>query len=130
MSKAQGVTIRLTDAQVRRVVRERADDAGVRAWLDKLNDAERVERVMISVAGKSDYSVTIMRALLVLAAFPTDRTLRTLTEVSKQVSFSASTTHRYVQTWQAVGILEQDPVTRRYRRAGFGMQAAATENMT
>jgi len=35
--------------------------------------------------------------------------------VAAQLELSASTTHRYMSTLLAAGLLEQDPRTRRYR---------------
>ena len=59
----------------------------------------------------------MLRALLVPAAFPADGSERELTAVAEQLSLSPSTTHRYLRTWTAVGLLERDPDSRRYRRA-------------
>jgi DNA-binding MarR family transcriptional regulator len=56
----------------------------------------------------------------VLAAFPADGTERELSSVANQLSLSPSTTHRYLRTWTAVGLLERDPNSRRYRRSVLG----------
>jgi hypothetical protein len=55
------------------------------------------------------------RALLVLLAFSSGEP-REVTEVASGIGLSASTAHRYARTWLALGLLEQDPATRRYRR--------------
>lgn len=63
-----------------------------------------------------DYSRSTLRALMVLQAFPCDGGERQLTAVAGELGLSPSTTHGYVITWVAVGALEQNPTTRRYRR--------------
>ncbi len=50
-----------------------------------------------------------------LACFPTDGGALAVTDVAAQLSLSPSTTHRYMTTLLAVGLLEQDARSRRYR---------------
>ncbi len=40
-----------------------------------------------------------------------------MTELAARLQSSPSTTHRYLQTWLVVGIVVQNPGSRRYRRA-------------
>jgi len=87
-------------------------------WLATgLNDPEELRRAVLPLLDDQGYSRATLRALLVLAAFPADGTGRELTSVAKQLALSPSATHRYAVTWMAVGLLEQDPRSRRYRRA-------------
>jgi IclR helix-turn-helix domain len=110
------ISITLTSGQVASVVRDAragADWSGLFAWASGQGDVPEPLRPLIEDSG---YSRSTLRALLVLAAFPADGTRRSLTDVAKAVDFSPSTTHRYVGTWVAVGLLERDPDSRQYRR--------------
>jgi IclR helix-turn-helix domain len=70
----------------------------------------------LSLSHNDRVSQSIIRGLLVLGAFPSDGSYREITDVVKQLQLSQSSTHRYVRTWLATGLLEQDPATRRYRQ--------------
>ncbi|MHB8241954.1 MAG: helix-turn-helix domain-containing protein [Solirubrobacteraceae bacterium] len=62
------------------------------------------------------YSRTTLRALLVLAAVPSDGGGRGVIELAEQLGLKTTSTHRYLRTWVAVGVLEQTPGSRLYRR--------------
>jgi len=62
-------------------------------------------------------SRSLLSGLLVLACFPADGGHLGIAQVAETLSMSPSTTHRYVSTLLAVGLLERDPATRRYRLA-------------
>jgi DNA-binding IclR family transcriptional regulator len=55
----------------------------------------------------------------VLVSFPLDGDWRANSDVAQELGLAASTSHRYARTLIAAGLLEQDPVTRRYRRTGL-----------
>jgi hypothetical protein len=110
-----GVSIELSKAQINRVIREAAHDTSIAdprifeqldidAFYTRLDDVR--------------FSRSLLRGLMVLAAFPADGSDRAVTDVAKQLGMGVSTTHRYAATFVEVGLLERDPVTRRYRRAG------------
>src|ERR671919_1978963 len=61
------------------------------------------------------YSQSLERGLSILSSFKSARPLLGVSELARDVGFSRSTTHRYVATLAALGYLEQDPATRRYR---------------
>jgi DNA-binding MarR family transcriptional regulator len=111
-----GVSIELSKAQINRVVREAAQDAAGMAdvrMLDQLGlDAFNMRLDDVR------FSRSLLRGLMVLAAFPADGSDRAVTDVAKQLGMGISTTHRYAATFVEVGLLERDPVSRRYRRAG------------
>lgn len=112
------ITIALTDAQIARVMREASGPAGLApAFSSALGDPETLAKSVLPFLADHGYSRSVLRALLVLAAFPADGSERELTAVAEQLSLSPSTTHRYLRTWTAVGLLERDPDSRRYRRA-------------
>ena len=111
-----GVTLVLTDAQVFEV-RDRASvGGGASGLLPGVEELRSLGTRARRLLGDERCSTTLLRALLVLAAFPRDGGERRLAEVAEEVGWSPGTTHRYVYTWVAVGVLVQDPRSRRYRR--------------
>ncbi len=60
-------------------------------------------------------SQSLLRGLAILAAYGPERPWRAIIDLSGQLGMSPSTTHRYVKTLRAVGLLEQNPSTREYR---------------
>jgi hypothetical protein len=62
-------------------------------------------------------SRSLLVGLVVLVSFPADGTERGIKEVARELDLPTSTIHRYAHTLLAVGLLEQDPRTRRYRRS-------------
>jgi hypothetical protein len=62
-------------------------------------------------------SRSLLFGLVVLSSFPADGSDRGIKEVAGELDLPAPTTHRYAHTLHVVGLLEQDPRTRRYRRA-------------
>jgi len=60
-------------------------------------------------------SRSLLSGLLVLASLPTDGSYRGIVETARLTRMNPSTTHRYMSTLIAVGIVERDPQTRRYR---------------
>jgi DNA-binding MarR family transcriptional regulator len=62
-------------------------------------------------------SRSLLSGLLVLSCFPPDGGYLGIAELARMLSMNTSTTHRYVTTLLAVGLLERDPATRRYRLA-------------
>lgn len=111
------MTIRLTDEQVARIVREAAGEPALPALPAGFEQVAALRSAVAPMLDDAAYSRSTLRALLVLGAFPADGGELELTDVARQLSLSPSTTHRYVGTWMALGLLEQHPRSRRYRRA-------------
>ena len=61
-------------------------------------------------------SQSLIIGLLMLTSFYDD-TKQTVTTISTNIGQNPSATVRYLKTWVAVGILEQDPTDRSYRLA-------------
>lgn len=61
-------------------------------------------------------SSSLIRAFDILAVFTSEVTLLGIGEVSDKTGMPPSTTHRYMRTLVALGQLEQDIATRKYRR--------------
>lgn len=112
------VTIELSKAQVERVVRAAGKDGGLlglAGWMERLE--------LRSFPGQLDdqrLSRSLMLGLMVLASFPADGVARSVKHVATDLDMGVSTTHRYVSTLVEVGLLERDPVSRKYRRAVRG----------
>jgi hypothetical protein len=64
-------------------------------------------------------SRSLLCGLVVLIAFPADGSDRGIKEVATELGLPTSTTHRYAHTLLTVGLLAQDPRTRRYRRPAW-----------
>jgi hypothetical protein len=64
-------------------------------------------------------SRSLLFGLVVLISFPADGADRGIKEVAAELDLPTSTTHRYAHTLLAVGLLEQDRRTRRYRRSAW-----------
>jgi IclR family pca regulon transcriptional regulator len=60
-------------------------------------------------------SRSLERGLAILSSFRSSRPLVGVSDLSREVGLSRSTTHRYVATLAALGYLQQDAATRKYR---------------
>jgi IclR family pca regulon transcriptional regulator len=61
------------------------------------------------------YSQSLERGLAILSAFRSGRPLLGVSELGRDIGLSRSTTHRYVATLSALGYLQQDSGTKKYR---------------
>jgi IclR family pca regulon transcriptional regulator len=61
------------------------------------------------------HSQSLERGLSILATFTPGQPLLGITELARAVGLGRSTTHRYVATLAALGYLEQDTSTQKYR---------------
>jgi IclR family pca regulon transcriptional regulator len=61
------------------------------------------------------YSQSLERGLAILSAFRSGRPLLGVSDLSREIGLSRSTTHRYIATLAGLGYLQQDQVTRKYR---------------
>ena len=66
-------------------------------------------------AGDSSYSQSLERGLSILSSFRSEVPLLGVSELARTVGMSRSTTHRYVATLAALGYLQQDTATKKYR---------------
>jgi DNA-binding MarR family transcriptional regulator len=64
-------------------------------------------------------SQSLLRGLAILSCYGPERPWRAIIDLAHELGMSPSTTHRYVKTQRAVGLLEQHPSTREYRPAPF-----------
>ncbi|HEY3946164.1 MAG TPA: helix-turn-helix domain-containing protein [Solirubrobacteraceae bacterium] len=63
-------------------------------------------------------SRSFLLGLMVLSCFAVAEMDLGVVAVAGMLRMEPSTTHRYMKTLLVVGLLEQDPSTRRYRLAG------------
>jgi IclR family pca regulon transcriptional regulator len=61
------------------------------------------------------YSQSLERGLAILSSFRSGRPLLGVSELSRELGLSRSTTHRYIATLSALGYLQQDAPTKKYR---------------
>lgn len=108
------ITIELTRTQIDRVVRRASRGTGIASVLSGLADRGLASNFK-ALAESPRLSRSLLLGLLVLACFPSDGSALAVTDVASELELSPSTTHRYMTTLLAVGLLEQDPRTRRYR---------------
>ncbi len=109
-----GITIELTSAQIERVVRRASDGDGVSNLLGGLAGGAEMAPRYRALTESPRMSRSLLLGLLVLASFPANGDALAVTDVAARLDMSPSTTHRYLTTLLAVGLLEQDPRTRRY----------------
>lgn len=116
------VSLELTPAQVEAIVRATADAHG--PSLNLLLSGLITEQAISEGSLEDRYSAelesgrlshSLFRGLLILALFISGEEGRGVVEVARQLGLSPSTTHRYMTTLVAFGLLVQDPATRKYR---------------
>ena len=66
-------------------------------------------------ANLAGFSQSLERGLAILQAFTPDRPALGISELARDLGLTRSTTHRYVATLAALGYLQQDEPTRKYR---------------
>jgi hypothetical protein len=116
------VSLELTQAQVEAIIRATADSHG--PSLNLLLSGLITEQAISEGTLEDKYceelesgrlSHSLFRGLLILALFISGEDGRGVVEVARQLGLSPSTTHRYMTTLVAFGLLVQDPATRKYR---------------
>lgn len=111
----RAISIELTAAQIDQIVRAASEDDGVSGLLRGLRDRGALASRYRALSDSPRLSRSLLLGLLVLACFPADGSSLAVSDIAAQLGMSPSTTHRYLSTLLAVGLLEQEPRTRRYR---------------
>jgi len=121
--RAETITVELSKAQVDQVVRAAGQGGAMSVLLSALKDPNW------SLVGEGEtwsqpaqmedrrLSRSLLSGLLVLSCFPADGGYLGIADLARMLAMNTSTTHRYVTTLLAVGLLERDANTRRYRLA-------------
>ena len=107
----------LSPAQIDRVVRAASDGGSMTvllAGLEHVRDAlsERPPQIQDARLSRS-----LLSGLLLVASLPADGSYMGNAQLARMLDMNVSTVHRYLQTLVAVGLVERDPSTRRYRLA-------------
>ena len=133
MTEDQDIAIALSSAQVEQVIRSvgqarngtvssllvaaldnaHSEPKGDRKGRHSLHEATQL--AMANALGDSQLSQSLLRGLAILSCYGPERPWRAIIDLAKELQMSPSTTHRYVKTLRAVGLLEQNPTTREYR---------------
>jgi hypothetical protein len=117
------VTIELSKAQVDHIVQTAGQRGAMSVLLTALRDPDwdlALDARTLSLPTQMEdrrLSRSLLAGLLVLSCFPTDGGYMGIAELGRALGMNTSTTHRYVTTLLAVGLLERDSATRRYRVA-------------
>jgi len=118
---AEPVIIELSHVQVRHVVAAACGEDIITAMLselERLRDvADAGPRRITDRQVDRRYTRSLLFGLVVLYAFPRDGALIGLIELARKLDKNPSTVHRYLITLLAVGLIEHDPASRRYRLA-------------
>jgi IclR helix-turn-helix domain len=114
------VLIELSEAQVDRVVRSALGTGNMSVLLSGPLDASDLIEAALKQMDDVRLSRSLLFGLLLLAVFPADGSYLGVVEIARMLELSASTVHRYVTTLVAVGLLERDPTTRKYRLMDAG----------
>jgi DNA-binding MarR family transcriptional regulator len=116
----RAISIELTRAQVDQITREASGEDGVSGLLRGLTDERTLATKYRALSESPRLSRSLLLGLLVLACFPSDGASLAVSDIAERLGMSPSTTHRYMTTLLAVGLLEQEPRTRRYRLPASG----------
>lgn len=117
------VLIELSKAQIDQVVRGAGEGGTMSILLSALRDPDwtlAIDSENWSYPEQMEdrrLSRSLLSGLLVLSCFPVDGGYLGIAELARMLDMNTSTTHRYVTTLLAVGLIERDPATRRYRIA-------------
>ena len=121
--EGETVMIELTKSQVDHVIRAAGQGGTMSVLLSALKDPKWTlslsedDWAYPSQMDDRRLSRSLLSGLLVLSCFPYDGGYLGIAELARMLDMNTSTTHRYVTTLLAVGLLERDPATRRYRIA-------------
>lgn len=122
-SESERVRIELSKSQVDQVIRAAGQGGTMSVLLSALKDPRwklSLDSDEWGYPAQMDdrrLSRSLLSGLLVLSCFPPEGGYLGIAELARTLDMNTSTTHRYVTTLLAVGLLERDPATRRYRIA-------------
>jgi hypothetical protein len=111
------VAIELTPSQVDRVIRDATGAGNMSILLSGQSGIKQLLAHDPKLLHSPKISTSLLRGLRVLASLPPDGGYIGVSDLARELEESVSTTHRYLATFQMVGLIERDPTTRKYRLA-------------
>ncbi|HEX4837036.1 MAG TPA: helix-turn-helix domain-containing protein [Solirubrobacteraceae bacterium] len=133
MTQDQDIAIALSPGQIEQVIRSAGQTRNgtvsslLIAALDNAHSSpdddpharsslhEAAQLALSDALSDPQLSQSLLRGLAILSCYGPERPWRAIIDLAKELRMSPSTTHRYVKTLRAVGLLEQNPTTREYR---------------
>ncbi len=117
-----GVSLTLTSEQVEAVL---ADVAARAEHGEPLPAAMSLsESLASSLLEDRTVSRALVRGLMAYRCLPPDGSERELKEIATELDLPPSTAYRYVHTLTLVGLIEQDPQSRKYHRVPTSEQGS------
>jgi len=110
------VLIALNQMQVNHVVKAAAGVENISHRLANVDKSFFLDRKRPQLKDRT-LSMSLLTGLLIYDAFPTNGNTLGVNELAAAIKASPSTTHRYLTTLVAVGLLQQNADTRRYQLA-------------
>jgi hypothetical protein len=120
------ISIELTKAQIQEIVRRAGDDGAAVVWPSAVRDPDWAlalrskDGACLEQLSDKALSRTLLTGLLVLSCLPLDGECIGVVELARLLGMNTSTTHRYIKTLLAVGLIERDADSRKYRIANIG----------
>jgi hypothetical protein len=111
------VEIKLTPAQVNHLVRATSGHDIVSILLTRLDDVRAKLEDDPGQLKDKRLARSLLLGLLMLACYPANGSYMRNADVAELLGLDSSTTHRYVSTLVAAGLLVRDHATRQYRLA-------------
>jgi uncharacterized membrane protein len=108
------VVIELSASQVEKIVRGTSPSGGMSRLFSGLADVRAILAAEPEELENGRLSRGLLRGLLILAALQEKGGYVALSELARMCDLSPSTTHRFVSTLLAVGLVERDPLTPHY----------------
>lgn len=115
LPRPEAISIELSQPQLQQILRDASGSAGSSLAVAGLSDVRAAVAHAQPLLEDSRLSRSLLLGVLLLAAFPSDGSYIGNSELAVAIHLSASTTHRYVSTLLALGLVARDPVTRKYR---------------
>jgi len=110
------VSIAFSDAQVADLAHVLCGQLPTTRFVAELADAVGFQDSIHSMLGDARYPEPLLRALLLLTAFPSEGRGEDLIEATSRFDWPPKAIDRYFATWAALGVLERHPDSYRYRR--------------
>ena len=111
------VLVELSQAQVEGVFRDAGGSPSMSVVFSGLAGVRDVLESRRALLQDARLSRSLLSGLALLAAFPADGSYVGNSELATKLGMPMSTAHRYISTLVAVGLVERDPASRRYRLA-------------